>query len=60
MSEHTELQEKLKLYQVFLKLYEHHRGLLNEILASENLAGRSLASLSLPYVQGCISEPQSY
>jgi pSer/pThr/pTyr-binding forkhead associated (FHA) protein len=60
LSEHTELQEKLKLYQVFLKLYEHHRGLLNEILDSENLTGRSLASLSLPYVQGCVSEPQSY
>ena len=31
-SEDKELKQRLGLYQVFLKLYEHHRGLLDEIL----------------------------
>ncbi|MDB9313054.1 FHA domain-containing protein [Spirulina sp. CS-785/01] len=30
-----ELQEKLGLYQVFVKLYQHNQGLLNEILQLE-------------------------
>lgn len=31
-----DLEQRLGLYQVFLKLYEHHRELLNEILDLEN------------------------
>ncbi len=32
----SDLEQRLGLYQVFLKLYEHHRELLNEILDLEN------------------------
>ncbi len=60
LSEHTELQERLKLYQVFLKLYEHHRGLLDEILELETSGSRSLARVTLPYVQGFVSGEQAY
>jgi hypothetical protein len=28
-----EIEQRLGLYQVFLKLYEHHRSLLDEILS---------------------------
>ena len=31
-SGNTELEQRLGLYRVFLKLYEHHRSLLDEIL----------------------------
>lgn len=59
LSQHVELQERLRTYQVFQKLYEHHRGLLNEILGLEN-SSSSPAGLTLPYIQGFISEKQSY
>jgi pSer/pThr/pTyr-binding forkhead associated (FHA) protein len=59
LSEHTELQERLRTYQVFLKLYEHHRGLLDEILDLEN-SSSSLGGMTFPYVQGLVSEQQSY
>lgn len=49
-----ELQHRLSLYQVFLKLYEQHRGLLDEILNLENSGSKSLAGVTLPYVQGVI------
>lgn len=58
MSEHVELQDRLRLYQVFSKLYEQHRGLLNEILNLEN--STDAAVMTLPYVQGFISADQSY
>ena len=51
-----ELRHRLSLYQVFLKLYEHHRGLLDEILNLENSGSKSLAGVTLPYVQGVISD----
>lgn len=62
-SEHpleTELEQRLGLYQVFLKLYEHHRHLLNEILDLENshldLGNRS----SLRFVQGVVEPERAY
>ncbi|MBI4784924.1 MAG: FHA domain-containing protein [Oscillatoriophycideae cyanobacterium NC_groundwater_1537_Pr4_S-0.65um_50_18] len=51
-----DLQHRLSLYQVFLKLYEHHRGLLDEILHLENSGSKSLAGVTLPYVQGVLLE----
>lgn len=60
LSEHADLQERLRLYQVFSKLYEHHRGLLDEILELETTTGRGLACVTLPYVQGFASEQGSY
>ncbi|WP_088891730.1 FHA domain-containing protein [Leptolyngbya ohadii] len=47
------LQEKLSLYQVFLKLYEHRRELLNDILRLER-GELVLPNVKLPYVQGTI------
>jgi hypothetical protein len=58
MTEHAELQERLRLYQVFLKLYEHHRELLNEILDLENSSRTT--GLALPYIQGFMSSQQPY
>lgn len=55
-----ELQQRLKLYQVFLKLYQHHRGLLDEILDLENSSSNALASLALPYIQGVASGQEVY
>jgi pSer/pThr/pTyr-binding forkhead associated (FHA) protein len=49
-----ELQHRLRLYQVFLKLYEHHRGLLDEILSLENSGSKTLANVTLPYIQGVV------
>ncbi|QYO67918.1 FHA domain-containing protein [Leptolyngbya sp. 7M] len=59
MSEYAELQERLKLYQVFQKLYEHHRGLLDEILDLENSSSTSVGMTSA-YVQGFMSDEQGY
>ncbi|MCU0527268.1 MAG: FHA domain-containing protein [Elainella sp. Prado103] len=58
MSEDTELQERLRLYQVFSKLYTHHRGLLDEILDLESSSAP--VRVTLPYIQGFISDGQSY
>ncbi|NJO43476.1 MAG: FHA domain-containing protein [Cyanobacteria bacterium CRU_2_1] len=55
-----ELQQRLGLYQVFLKLYEHHRGLLDEILSLENSGSKTLAGVTLPYVQGVVFGRQAY
>lgn len=48
------LQDRLGLYQVFLRLYETHRGLLDEILGLESAGTRSLASITNPYIQGLV------
>ncbi|GAB4462006.1 MAG: hypothetical protein OHK0037_12170 [Elainellaceae cyanobacterium] len=48
------LQQRLGLYRVFLKLYEHNRELLDEILNLENSGCKSLAGAALPYVQGIV------
>jgi pSer/pThr/pTyr-binding forkhead associated (FHA) protein len=55
-----ELQQRLGLYQVFLKLYEHNRGLLDEFLSLENSVSKPLASVTLPYVQGVALGQQAF
>jgi len=55
-----ELQQRLRLYQVFLKLYQHHQGLLNEILNLENSTSNALASLAVPYIQGVTLGQETY
>ena len=55
-----ELQQRLKLYQVFLKLYEHHRGLLDEILSLEHSGSKTLANGNLPYIQGVMLESDAH
>lgn len=56
----NELVRKLNLYQVFLKLYEHHSSLLDEILQLENLGHQSLKRPKLSYVQGVIDADAVY
>ncbi|NJL38631.1 MAG: FHA domain-containing protein, partial [Leptolyngbyaceae cyanobacterium SM1_4_3] len=58
--ENTELKQRLGLYQLFLKLYEHHRELLDEILNLENSRGSSLPGMMFPYVQGMVLNRQVY
>lgn len=50
--EDSELQQRLGLYQVFCKLYEHRRELLDEILRLETSSSRALSHIKLPYIQG--------
>jgi len=57
-SARPELQERLGLYQVFLRLYENHRGLLNEILGLERDGSRSLGRHTTPYIQGMVIDQQ--
>ncbi len=55
-----DLQRRLSLYQVFLKLYEHHGSLLDEILQLENLSQPSLRGVQPRYVQGVVDSSIVY
>lgn len=59
-SEIPELDQRLGLYRVFLKLYEHHRELLDEILDLENSDNRHRARGNWQFVQGVIHKNQIY
>jgi len=59
-SEDQELERRLSLYQVFLKLYEHHRGLLDEILQLESLGQPSLTGVKPRYLQGVVDGSLGY
>lgn len=59
-SENAELEKRLGLYQVFLRLYEHHRGLLDEILELESFGNRTLSKVSLLYIQGVVCDDKVY
>lgn len=56
----TELEQRLGLYRVFLKLYEHHRSLLDEILDLENTGIKSRKQVALQYVQGVVQGQKAY
>lgn len=53
-SDDRELGQRFGMYQAFLKLYEHHRGLLDELLDLENNANALLLEQKLFYIQGLI------
>ncbi|MCX7595568.1 MAG: FHA domain-containing protein [Fischerella sp.] len=55
-----ELERRLSLYQVFLKLYEQHSSLLDEILQLENLFQSSLPGLQLRYIQAVVDDSIVY
>ncbi|PSB29253.1 FHA domain-containing protein [Stenomitos frigidus] len=57
-SGNTELEQRLGLYRVFLKLYEHHRSLLDEILDLENTGMKARKQVALQYVQGVVQDQQ--
>jgi pSer/pThr/pTyr-binding forkhead associated (FHA) protein len=59
-SEGIELSQRLETYQAFLKIYERHRGLLDEILELEDASGKSLATVGLHYLQGIVKDQQVY
>lgn len=53
--EDQELQQRLELFQIFSKLYERHRDLLNEILSLEDTGARLAYGARLfHYVQGVV------
>jgi pSer/pThr/pTyr-binding forkhead associated (FHA) protein len=55
-----EIEQRLGLYQVFLKLYEHHQSLLDEILQLEYTGNKVLSSFATRYVTGVIQDRQAY
>lgn len=55
-----ELQKRLSLYQVFVKLYENHGSLLEQILRLENLSTPSLNVAQLHYIQAVIDGEAVY
>ncbi|MEH2161645.1 MAG: FHA domain-containing protein [Nostoc sp.] len=56
----TEIERRLSLYQVFLKLYEHHSSLLDEILQQENLSQPLFKKMKLCYVHGVVDTNTVY
>ncbi|MCW5313312.1 FHA domain-containing protein [Nostoc sp. KVJ3] len=56
----TEIERRLTLYQVFLKLYEHDSSLLDEILQLENLSQLLLRKMKLCYVHGVVDTAAVY
>lgn len=55
-----EIEQRLGLYQVFLKLYEHHRGLLDEILQLEKTSNKTGSNVTTRCVTGIIQGEQVY
>ena len=55
-----EIEQRLGLYQVFLKLYEHHRTLLDEILQLEKTSNQIYSSVTSRCVTGIIQGKQVY
>jgi pSer/pThr/pTyr-binding forkhead associated (FHA) protein len=55
-----DLEQKLRLYQVFSKLYEHNPNLLNEILQLENTTSQRPAQASTQYVTGVVEGDSVY
>lgn len=49
-----EIEQRLGLYQVFLKLYDHHRSLLDEILQLEKSTSTSFGSVATRCVTGIV------
>lgn len=55
-----EIEQRLGLYQVFLKIYEYHRGLLDEILQLEKTGHKTSYGLATRCVMGVIQGEQVY
>lgn len=55
-----ELDQRLGLYRVFLKLYDHHRALLDEILNLENTSGLAGVRLGAQHIQAVVEGEQAY
>lgn len=55
-----EISQRLGLYQVFLRLYENNRGLLDEILNLEKLGIQAANHSTFPFIQGMVVEQQVF
>lgn len=55
-----EIEQRLGLYRVFLKLYEYHRSLLDEILQLEKTGHKTFSRLTIPYVTGVLQGQRAY
>lgn len=55
-----EIEQRLGLYQVFLKLYEHHRSLLDEILQLEKTNNKTFSSVTTRCITGIIQGQQAH
>jgi pSer/pThr/pTyr-binding forkhead associated (FHA) protein len=53
-----EIEQRLGLYQVFLKLYEHHRSLLDEILQLEKTNNKTFSKVTTRCVTGIVQGQQ--
>lgn len=58
--QHKELERRLSLFQIFLKLYEQHSSLLDEILQLENRDQTSFIGVKQSYVHGVIDGSTAY
>lgn len=56
----TEIERRLTLYQVFLKLYEHHSSLIDEIIQLENLSQPSFTRVKACYIHGVVDTAAVY
>jgi pSer/pThr/pTyr-binding forkhead associated (FHA) protein len=59
-SHQSDLEQRLGLYRVFLKLYEHHRALLDEILNLESMDAIRSPLYELHYIQAVLGEDSVY
>lgn len=55
-----EIEQRLGLYQVFLKLYEHHPNLLDEILQLEKTDNKIFSGVTTRCITGIIQGKQVY
>jgi pSer/pThr/pTyr-binding forkhead associated (FHA) protein len=55
-----EIEQRLGLYQVFLKLYEHHPNLLDEILQLEKTSNKVFSGVTTRCITGIIQGQQVY
>ena len=60
LSSHPELEQRLGLYRIFLKLYEYHPGLLETILGLEASGSGLKHQLRCPYVQVVTQDKTAY
>lgn len=58
--EETDLEKRLGLYQVFSKLYEQNRSLLDEILELENIDSSAGGKMTPRYIVGMVQQGQPY
>ncbi len=59
-SQETEVERRLRLYQIFVKLYEQHHNLLDEILQLENIYNPTITGVKELFLHGVVSDREAY